>query len=218
MSVSPSVHLSTIQKVSQSVNKFNSLPDSQSTIQTVSLSIINQATQLINLETLFHQWINHSNSYSTIQKKVDSLLWVLILDAIHDSRFLRESRIKNQERALENIESRIKSRRTENKRLTHDWFLNNFTKTYSCNTTQHGHIHASNCVLAKRPIQVVKRMFRSSRTSVSSSISSNKVSNACSKCKQCLFVYKSWGRGGAEGGTPIWKGCGCPIRIFELNP
>ena len=53
-SVSPSVHLLTIQKVSQSVHKFNSLPDSQSTIQTVSLSIINQATQLIN-QTLFHQ-------------------------------------------------------------------------------------------------------------------------------------------------------------------
>ena len=47
MSVSSSVHLSTIQKVSQSVNKFNSLLVSQSTIQTVSLSVINQATQLI---------------------------------------------------------------------------------------------------------------------------------------------------------------------------
>ena len=54
MSVSPSVHLSTIEKVSQSVNKFNSSPVSQSTIQTVSLSVINQATQLIN-QTLFHQ-------------------------------------------------------------------------------------------------------------------------------------------------------------------
>ena len=173
--------------MSQSVHKFNSLPDSQSTIQTVSLSIINQATQLIN-QTLFHQWVNHSNSYSTIQKKVDSLLWVLILDAIRDSWFLRESRIKNQEQAIENIESRIKSCGTENKRLTHDWFLDNFTKTYSCNTTQHGHIDTSNCMLAKRPIQVVKRMFRSSRTSVSSLISSSKVSNACSKCKQCPFL------------------------------
>ena len=100
-SVSPSVHLLTIQKVSQSVHKFNSLPDSQSTIQTVSLSIINQATQLIN-QTLFHQWINHSNSYSTVQKKVDSPLRVLILDEIHNSRFLNKSRIKNQEQAIEN--------------------------------------------------------------------------------------------------------------------
>ena len=65
MSVSPSVHLSTIQKVTQlmSVNKFNSLPVShvsQYTIKTVSLSVINQATQLL---------INHHYfiSESTIQ-------------------------------------------------------------------------------------------------------------------------------------------------------
>ena len=62
MSVSPSVHLSTIQKVSQfmSVNEFNSVPVSQYTIKTVSLSVINQATQLL---------INHHYfiSESTIQ-------------------------------------------------------------------------------------------------------------------------------------------------------
>ena len=87
MSVSPSVHFSTIQKVSQSVDKFNSLPVSQSTVQTVSLSVINQATQLIK-QTLFHQRINHSNSYSTVQKKVDSPLRVLILNAIRYSGFL----------------------------------------------------------------------------------------------------------------------------------
>ena len=55
--------------------------------------------------------------------------------------------------------SRIESRRTENKRFTHDWFLDNFTKTYSCNTTRHGYIRASNCMLETRPIQVIKRMF-----------------------------------------------------------
>ena len=67
MSVSSSVHLSTIQKVSKWVYKFDISPVSQSTIQTVSLPVINQATQLIN-QTLFHQWINRSNSYSTVQK------------------------------------------------------------------------------------------------------------------------------------------------------
>ena len=114
MSVSPSVHLLTIQKVSQSVHKFNSLPDSQSTIQTVSLSIINQATQLIN-QTLFHQWINHSNSYSTVQKKVDSPLQVSILDAIRNSRFLHKSRIKNQEQAIENrVEDQVLRDRKQN--------------------------------------------------------------------------------------------------------
>ena len=62
MSVSPSVHLSTIQKVSQlmSVNEFNSMPVSQYTIKTVSLFVINHATQLL---------INHHYfiSESTIQ-------------------------------------------------------------------------------------------------------------------------------------------------------
>ena len=141
------------------------------------------------------------------------------LDSWCNSRFLIPARIKNQEQAIENIESRIKSCGTENKRLTHDWFLDNFTKTnYSCNTTQHGHIHTSNCMLAKRPIQVVKRMFRSSRTSVSNFISSSKVSNACSKCKQCLFLKKHPGGGGRGGWHSHWKGVGMPIRNnFELN-
>ena len=42
--------------------------------------------------------------------------------------------------------------RTENKRFTPDWFLNNFTKTYSCNTTQHGYIHTRDFMLETRPI------------------------------------------------------------------
>ena len=106
--------------------------------------------------------------------------------AILDSCANQESRIKSKLLRISSQGSSLNCR-TENKRLTHEWFLDNFTKTYSCNTTQHGHIHTSNCMLAKRPIQVVKRMFPSSRTSVSSFISSSKVSNACSKCKQCLF-------------------------------
>ena len=55
--------------------------------------------------------------------------------------------------------SRIESRRTENKRFTHDWFLDNFSNTYSCNTTRHGYIHASDCMLETRPIQAIRRMF-----------------------------------------------------------
>ena len=67
MSVSSSVHLSTIQKVSKWVYKFDISPVSQSTIQTVSLPVFNQATQLIN-QTLFHQWINCSNSVTVLFK------------------------------------------------------------------------------------------------------------------------------------------------------
>ena len=40
--------------------------------------------------------------------------------------------------SLLRIESRIEFRETENKRFTQDWFLNNFTQTYSCNTTRYG--------------------------------------------------------------------------------
>ena len=52
-------------------------------------------------------------NYSTVQKKVDSLLRVSILDSFHDSRFLREQTIKNK---LLRIKSRIESCETENKR------------------------------------------------------------------------------------------------------
>ena len=37
--------------------------------------------------------------------------------------------------SLSRIESRIEIRETENKRFTQDWFVNNFTQTYSCNIT-----------------------------------------------------------------------------------
>ena len=88
---------------------------------------------------------------------------VASLDSWHNSWFSIPAQIENQELRIENklsrIESRIKSCRTENKRLTHDWFLANFTKTYSCDTTQHGYICASSCMLGKRSIQVVKQIF-----------------------------------------------------------
>ena len=44
------------------------------------------------------------------------------------------------------------SHQAENERFTHDWFLDNFTKAYSCDTTQHGYIHVSDCMLETRPI------------------------------------------------------------------
>ena len=44
------------------------------------------------------------------------------------------------------------SLKTENKRFTHDWFLNNFTKTFSCNTTRHGY-------LCSRQYQFIKGML-----------------------------------------------------------
>ena len=67
-----------------------------------------------------------------------------------------ESRIENK---LSRIASRIESRRTENKRFIHKWFLYHFSKTYSCNTMRHGYIRASDCMLERRPIQVIKQMF-----------------------------------------------------------
>ena len=97
MSVSSSVHLSTIQKVSKWVYKFDISPVSQSTIQTVSLPVINQATQLIN-QTLFHQWINCSNSVTVPFKSkltVCCKSWFSTQFTILDSCPNRESRIKN---------------------------------------------------------------------------------------------------------------------------
>ena len=63
--------------------------------------------------------------FSTVQKQVDSLLWLSILDLICDSLFTKELRIESTR-----IESRIESSETENKRFTHDWFLNNFAWNY----------------------------------------------------------------------------------------
>ena len=73
---------------------------------------------------------------------------VSILDLVHDSS-----------NKLSRIESRIESRRTENKRFTHDWFFNNFTTTSSYNTTRHGYICASDCMHETRPSQVINQMF-----------------------------------------------------------
>ena len=121
--------------------------------------------------------------------------WFLTQFAILDSCMNRESRIKHK---LSRIKSRIKSRRTENKRLTHDWFLNNFTKTYSCNTAQHGYIRASDCMLGKRPIQVVKRMFHQGYL--------YQASFPPVKFKMPAPNANSVHSCTSPGGTPIWKG------------
>ena len=181
MSVSPSVHLSTIQKVSQSVNKFNSLPVSQSTIQTVTVPFKSKLT-------------------------VRCEFWFSTQFAILDSCTNWESRIGKK---LSRIGWRIKSRGTENKRLTHDWFVHNFTKTYSCNNT--AWLYLRKRLYAWKKTNSSCKENVSSRTSVSSFISSSTVSNACSKCKQCIFLYKA-------PGDSHMKGVGMPVENFELNP
>ena len=114
---------------------------------------------------------------------------------ILDSCANRELRIENK---LSRIESRIKSHGTENKRLTHDWFLNNFTKTYSCNATQHGYIRTNDCMLGKRPIQVVKRMFHQGHL--------YQASFPPVKFKMPAPNANSVHSCTSPGGTPIWKG------------
>ena len=86
--------------------------------------------------------------YHSKVNNIDSPLRVSILDLVHDSS-----------NKLSRIESRIGSRRTENKRFAHDWFFNNFTTTSSCNTMWHGYICASDCMHETRPIQVINQMF-----------------------------------------------------------
>ena len=87
----------------------------------------------------------------------------------------RESRVENK---LLRIESRIEFRRTENK---------------SCNTTWHGYMYIRDSrkqQYARNETNSYYKMNVSSRKSVSSFISSSKVSNAYSICKQTVFVYK----------------------------
>ena len=82
----------------------------------------NVKTKLLSIH--YSKYHDCTAVYSTVQKQVDSPLQVSILDSILDSQFLRELRIENKL-------SRIESCRTE-KRFTHDWFLDNFSKTYKC--------------------------------------------------------------------------------------
>ena len=143
-----------------------------------------------------HQWISES-TIQTVTVPFKSKLtvrcepWFSTQFAILDSCANRESRIENKL-------SRIESRGTENKRLTHDWFLNNFTKTYSCNTIQHGYIRASNCMLRKRAIQVVKQMFHQGHL--------YQASFPPVKFKMPAPNANSVHSCTSPGGTPIWKG------------
>ena len=117
ISVSSSVHLSTIQKVRRWVYKFNISPVSQSTIQTVSLAACSQSSH----------WVNQSNIISSANQPFKQLQYrskvswqsVVSLDSWRNSRFSIPGQIENQESRIENklsiIESRIKSRWTENK-------------------------------------------------------------------------------------------------------
>ena len=118
--------------------------------------------------------------------------------AILDSCANRESRIENK---LSRIKSRIESHRTENKRFTHDWFLDNFTRTYSCNTTLHGYIRRSDCMLETRPIQVIKQMFLQGHLYQASfpqlkfqipAPNANKWCNTCVQATSCLFCNVKW--------------------------
>ena len=113
-----SVHQSTYQPFKKWASQLINL--------TVCLSVnqpfkqFNQATQVIN-QTLFHQWINHSNSFSTIQ--------LLILDAIHDSWFLHELRIKNREKATENrVEDQVSRDR---KQKINPWLIDPWLTQHS---------------------------------------------------------------------------------------
>ena len=87
--------------------------------------------------------------YCTIQK----LTVRCSLNSILKSRFLGKLRIEIQEQTIEN---QVKDLSVTGQKT--NCFLNNF-KTCSCNTTQHGWIPASNCMLETRPIQVIKQMF-----------------------------------------------------------
>ena len=108
------------------------------------------------------------------------------------TRFTIPARIENN---LSRIESRIESHRTENKRFTGHWFLDNFTKTHSCNTTWHGYIRDSRfakATVCSKEDQYFIRVIKwnvSSRTSVSSFISSSKILNACSICKHTVYTH-----------------------------
>ena len=110
----------------------------------------------------------------------------------------RESRIENK---LSRIKSRIESHGTENKRFTHDLFLDNFTRTYSCNTTWHGYIRRSDCMLETRPIQVIKQMFLQGHLYQASfpqlkfqipAPNANKRCNTCVQATSCLFCNVKW--------------------------
>ena len=139
---------------------------------------------------------------------------VASLDSRHNSRFSIPAQIENQESRIENklstIESRIKSCCTENKRLSHAWFLDNFTNRYSCNTTQHGYTRTSNCMLRKRPIQVVKRMFHQGQL-YQASFPPVKFQMPPPNANG---VYSCT----SPKGDSHLKGVEMPVRNFELNP
>ena len=129
-------------------------------------------------------------SESTIQTVTIPFQSKLSLDSWHNSRFSipRESRIKNQAQAIKNqVEDQVSPDR---KQKINPWLiLNNFTKTYSCNTAQHGYIRASDCMLGKRPIQVVKRMFHQGYLYQASKFTPLSETTSIQTYKQTYFIY-----------------------------
>ena len=124
----------------------------------------------------------------TVRCKSRFLTRLVILDSWTN----RESRIKNN---LSRIESTIESCRTKNKRFTHHWFLDNyFTKTYGCNTTQHGYTCISDSqkrlLLETRPIRVIKGMFLQGHLYHALFPQVKFQMPAPSANKQCILVYK----------------------------
>ena len=70
-----------------------------------------------------------------------------------------ESRFSTRFTILESCVNRESSRKSSlTGQKTKDSPMTDFS-TYSCNTTRHGYIRKSNCMLETRPIQVITQMF-----------------------------------------------------------
>ena len=96
---------------------------------------------------------------------------------------------------IENWESRTsyrESSRGENvvEQETKDSPMADILQTYSCNTTRHGYIRAGDCLLEKRPIQVIKQMFLQGYLYRASFPQVKFQMPAPNASKQCVLVYK----------------------------
>ena len=92
------------------------------------------------------------------------------------SWFLIPVPIENQEQA--NVENRVKDWVSRDRKLKIHTAVTQHSMVYSC----------TNCLYVRNKTNSSFKVNVSSRTSVSSFISSSTVSNACSKCKQTLYT------------------------------